>query len=722
MLGKKFTKKLAAIMLMVFASVVVVGEYNAESPHAVPAKEDRYTEGDRQFTINLSNTESSAGANPGAVDFNGNGKYDESEMLPIKGTEDFKVATDVKIEEKKFVDIVGVEGKVLRNNTVVVREDKDNYQKGYLRDGSTGGYIYVKVKFEGDVEKSLKASMDKAIEEVKRNESLLAQGKGNEISLVNQEILATIIQNSLGMVDQSGNQVNKDFKLAVSFKSGSKSEVRKISIDDILMDTTMGKQNAYTNTFNAPKIIDEAGNVYFKIYGLPSGSEIDSVKFEGVLSFPSVVDKSIVKTMNKQKESSSKAGVIPFIDPMLTENVNADNANPLDPITINPTSIYFIDISLDEAGELTNTPNGIIEYMGPYYEGDNDQGYKHAHIRPLDTQIVFYDAIYDPENTIKRIEIKDSNGKVYTVKLLKEDTKIGTFQGYGSIEGVISSPETNSSAYKDFVIEGLTPNTEYKFEELSIVFNSGEGDINRRFTNYDSISKDPLIIKTMGDLNGGGQTGSELLETLELQEVTPTKAVYKLGINDPDGIIKDIRIEGDSIAQSAYDSEAQTVTLYGVTPNHETLGLELVIQLITDEELGLELEAFKSKRVTNSKEWIEGFYNIFFLRDGDQTGMDYWSSKLSSQEFSVNYFATNIVNEQEFKEKNLDNQKFVERMYRSVTGRTSDAEGLAWWTQTLTQTVTETGDRTNAMQIITLRMLGEAETKNFLISLGMKVE
>ena len=102
--------------------------------------------------------------------------------------------------------------------------------------------------------------------------------------------------------------------------------------------------------------------------------------------------------------------------------------------------------------------------------------------------------------------------------------------------------------------------------------------------------------------------------------------------------------------------------------------------------------------------------------------MAYWTSKLASQEFSVNYFTSNIVNEQEYKEKNLDNTKYVERMYRSVTGRTSDAEGLAWWVKTLEGTIAEIGDRTAAMQAISERMLGESETRNFLYSLGLRVE
>ncbi len=720
MLSKKFTKKLVGMLMSILLfSTFCVGPGTNEA-FAVPASEDRYIEGDKQFSVNLSSTEIPAGANPGAVDFNGNGKYDDGEVLPLKGTEDFTVPSSVTKEEENFIDVVGVEGGILRNNTVVIREDIEDYKKTYLRDISTSGYIYVKVKFGGNVAAALKSTLDKAVEEVKKNKTLLSQGKGSQISLIDQETLATVIQNSLGMVNDSKELINKDVYLAVSYTTGSKSEVKKIPIQDWLMDTTTAKMNQYTNSYNAPKIVDEAGNVYLKIYGLPSGSEITKVQLEGTLSFPSLVEQSVVKKISQQSKVTEKSGIIPFIDPMLTESINIDNSNPLDPLTIKSTVSYFVDISVNSKGELTTDGNNTIEYLGPFSDDDEAHGYEHANVRPLEDAIAFYDVIYDPENTIKRIQVKDSEGNLYSAKILKEDTKIGKMQSYAKVDDLVKDPEKNSTNYKDFAIEELKPGTDYKFTELIVTFNSGDGDINRRFTNYDPISVNPIVIRTMGS-SPDTQSG-ELLKSFELKNITPTKAEFKIEFNDPDGVVKDVRIEGDSIASSVYDSKNDLVKLYGLTPNSEQKGFELVVTLVDGEELGMELDPFTTKRVTNAKDWIEGFYHIFFLRDGDPDGMAYWTSKLSSHELTVNYFTANIVNEKEYKEKNLDNAKYVERMYRSVTGRTSDAEGLAWWVKTLEQTIVELGDRTAAMQNISARMLGESETKNFLYSIGLKVE
>lgn len=725
MLSKKFTKRLIGILLALSLVSGVVVNVNSKFALAIPAAQNKYVEGDSQFTVNLLNTDIPAGANPGAVDFNGNGKYDENEILPLKGTEDFVISSSAAKESEDFMTILGVEGDVLRNNTVITREDIEGYQKSYLRDESTGGYLYLKVKFGGNVATALKSTIDSAVTEYQKNNTLLSQGKGSQIELVQQETLATVIQNSLGMKDESGELVNKDFTLNITYTTGAKTETKKFSIEDILMDSTTGKRNQYTNQYNAPKIVDGDGNVYLKLYGLPTGSEITKVEFSGTLNFPYLVEESVAKKVSQQTQINNRGAIIPYLDPLLTENINIDNTNPLDPLTIKPTVSYFVDISTDKNGEITTEGNNVIEYIGPFSEDDTSHGYKHANIRPIEDGVVFYDAFYDPENTIKRIQIKDVEGNLYDCKVLKEADKIGVMQSYAKLDDMVKDPQKNSSSYKDFVVEGLESGTDYQFTELIVTFNSGDGDINRRFTNYDAISVNPITIRTMGQANTGDgdqEESGELLQTFELKNITPTKAEFEIVFNDKDGIVKDVRIEGDSIASSYYDKKENLIKLYGLTPNTSNEGFELIVTLNDGEELGMTIDPFETKKITNAKEWIEGFYHIFFLRDGDPDGMSYWTSKLSSHEISVNYFTSNIVNEQEYKEKNLDNSKYVERMYRSVTGRTSDSEGLAWWVSTLEDTIAQTGDRTAAMQSISQRMLGESETRNFLQSIGLKVE
>ena len=381
MLSKKFTKKIVATLVSMFMFSTICVNFGSFTAFAIPAAEDKYLEGDRQFTVGLLNTEVPAGSNPGAVDFNGNGKYDENEMLPLKGTEDFKAPASVEKSAENFMSIVGIEGGVLRSSTVVIREDVKDYKKSNVRDALTGGYIYIKVKFGGNVGEALKNTIDKAVEEVKKNKILLEQGKGSQISLIEQETLATVIQNSLGMLYESGELVNKDFNLIVDYSTGSKSDQKKITVLDLIMDSTVSKVNQYTNKFNAPRIVDEEGNIYFKVYGLPTGSEVTNIKFQGELLFPSLVESSVVRKVSQQSEISGAKGIIPYVDPMLTEAINVDNSNPLDPMTIKSTVSYYTDLSVNSKGEVSSKGNGIVEYIGPFSSDDKSHGYKHSTIR-----------------------------------------------------------------------------------------------------------------------------------------------------------------------------------------------------------------------------------------------------------------------------------------------------------------------------------------------------
>ena len=720
MLSKRFIKRVVGTFLSLFMFSTVFANINIDRANAIPATEDKYISGDKQFSINILGTEIPAGTNPGAVDFNGNGKYDENENLPLKGTEDFKVPDSVEKANEDFFKLLGLSGNILRNNVIVAREDIEGYNKPYLRDASTGGCLYLKVKLEGNVGQAFKSTLDKAVQEFQKNSVLLSQGKGSQAQFKEQETLATVIQNSFGMKDNNGKLINDGVNIVVNYSTGLKTDSKKFSVtSDVVFDTTTAKVNQYTNAYNAPKIVDAEGNLYLKLYGLPSGIEITGVQLEGTLSFPSLVEESIAKKISQQTSITTQKGIIPFIDPMLTESINIDNANPLDPLTIMSTSAYFVGVGLDEKGEIVAQDSNVVEYIGPVSSDDKSQGYNHANIRPVENAIALYDVLYDPENTVKRIQVKDIDGKIYSAKILKEGSKVGQMQTYAKVDGLVSDSEKNSTMYKDLVVEGLEPDKIYKFVELIVTFNSGDGDVNRRFTNYDTLSVNPIPIRTM---SSSSSESGDLLKEFELKTITPTKAEFALAFNNPNKTIKSVVIKGDTIANSVYDEENNKITLYGLTPNNTHSKFELIVTLTTGEELGLVIDDFTTKRITSAQEWIEGFYHIFFLRDGDPTGMAYWTSKLASQEISVNYFTSNIVNEQEYKEKNLDNAKYVERMYRSVTGRTSDAEGLAWWTKTLEETIVQLGDRTQGMQAISARMLGETETRSFLNSIGLRVE
>ena len=101
-------------------------------------------------------------------------------------------------------------------------------------------------------------------------------------------------------------------------------------------------------------------------------------------------------------------------------------------------------MDFNENGEVVSSDSNIVSYVGPTSEDDKSQGYNHANIRPIDDGVVFYDALYDPEDTIKRIQMKDSNGKLYDGKILKEAEKVGVMQSYAKLDDTVKDPQKNA--------------------------------------------------------------------------------------------------------------------------------------------------------------------------------------------------------------------------------------------------------------------------------------
>ena len=83
------------------------------------------------------------------------------------------------------------------------------------------------------------------------------------------------------------------------------------------------------------------------------------------------------------------------------------------------------------------------------------------------------------------------------------------------------------------------------------------------------------------------------------------------------------------------------------------------------------------------KEQIQSFvtrlYNECLLRDPEPAGLAVWSSRLYSGSLSGTGAAHGIVFSQEYKNRSLCNEDYVENLYNAFMGRKSDAGGKADW-------------------------------------------
>ena len=96
----------------------------------------------------------------------------------------------------------------------------------------------------------------------------------------------------------------------------------------------------------------------------------------------------------------------------------------------------------------------------------------------------------------------------------------------------------------------------------------------------------------------------------------------------------------------------------------------------------------------NAKTQIESFvkrmYTVALSREAENAGLNDWSSKLSNQEIDGAGIANGFVNSAEFKNRNLNNNDYLDVLYRTFFDREADAGGKAYWMGKLQKGISRT--------------------------------
>ncbi len=77
--------------------------------------------------------------------------------------------------------------------------------------------------------------------------------------------------------------------------------------------------------------------------------------------------------------------------------------------------------------------------------------------------------------------------------------------------------------------------------------------------------------------------------------------------------------------------------------------------------------------------FVERFYNLVLGRDADLGGVKYWTNELKSKRKSAEDIANGFFFSEEFKNRAVSNEKFVEIAYRTLLNREADLEGKNFW-------------------------------------------
>lgn len=82
---------------------------------------------------------------------------------------------------------------------------------------------------------------------------------------------------------------------------------------------------------------------------------------------------------------------------------------------------------------------------------------------------------------------------------------------------------------------------------------------------------------------------------------------------------------------------------------------------------------------------VERLYRATFQRGSDNAGLNFWMGKRMIDKWSISRVANHFAVSREFQRKygSLNNDQFVDRVYRNVLGRAADAGGKRYWVSRL---------------------------------------
>lgn len=80
---------------------------------------------------------------------------------------------------------------------------------------------------------------------------------------------------------------------------------------------------------------------------------------------------------------------------------------------------------------------------------------------------------------------------------------------------------------------------------------------------------------------------------------------------------------------------------------------------------------------------VNNIYIYIHNRRPDETGFRYWVDSIQKGERSPETFVREVINSNEFIDKNYDNEAYISILYRAILGRDIDKSGFQYWTEQL---------------------------------------
>lgn len=85
----------------------------------------------------------------------------------------------------------------------------------------------------------------------------------------------------------------------------------------------------------------------------------------------------------------------------------------------------------------------------------------------------------------------------------------------------------------------------------------------------------------------------------------------------------------------------------------------------------------------DAENFVSRMYTVALGRTSDEEGLDYWSDKLVDQKIDAAGITYQFFASKEYQAKNRTNEEYLDDLYQTILGRKPDAEGKAYWLKAL---------------------------------------
>lgn len=444
-------------------------------------------------------------------------------------------------------------------------------------------------------------------------------------------------------------------------------------------------------------IVDSEEALQINGYKLQNGKitideDATEYKLEIQVAFGSALSKV---TINNKEYSMTDLGMDKFSVTIPKSEIRFDTAN--DVVLLSGSSkiatIVWSD-SVDKFGDDAYLENGKADVISITRNG----------------QEIYNESTGSKDNSIK-VDITDHDGYVSLEK--GDDVVLKLVPDYGyqlksvDLNGCTAIPV--DSSVSTFEIHDIQTNLHFKgiFEEAEdkIDISASETVTGASLENGENAANSGNLQLTVADndtynvdvtdvVAGEAEKVASLDLTLDnivskgnnsywTSNITSFDSDIQVGLNVDNTLLE----EGETF--SVVRDHNGTLTELDVTYDFESGILKFptnqfsTYTIVKKSEKNIDNDYIQTVSREDAENFVSRMYTVALGRTSDEEGLDYWSDKLVDQKIDATGITYQFFDSKEYQAKNRTNEEYLDDLYQTILGRKPDAEGKAYWLKAL---------------------------------------